>query len=108
MSTTLEQELLEAADSADGEADILDAEDPQGPTMAPVCRAFAARLRQRVVWVRELEAKWAPSPALANMLSGFEDTFRYRLWTRCRAELLASLTGPIPSETAPAEGTGRP
>ena len=83
MTTTLEQELLQAAEDYEDRARV--AGDP-GWIHVRIYRERAARLRQRAAWVRELLA--GPRGALS---------------------IAQQLTGPDIPETAPAapkEGTG--
>ena len=82
MSTTLEAELLQAADFYEAECSEL-----CRPNCEPCTNA--RRLRQRAAWVRELQRQ---SREGGN------------LWTGDVGVLLSRLTGPIPSPgTAPTE-----
>ncbi len=89
--TTLIDVLEQAAEHADAFANMIGLQFVHGRQFA----AFAASVRQRAVWVRELEADAAKTRR--------EDAFALG-WRGA----LERLTGPIPSETAPAapkEGT---
>jgi hypothetical protein len=95
MTTTLEQELLQAADDATASAlayATFLGKVSNGVAKQAVFEARASRLRQRAAWVRELERQ-AAADVQAFAMRG----------------AIRALTGPIPSETAPAapkEGTG--
>jgi hypothetical protein len=91
MNTTLIEELENAAVSLECAAEYLGGRNNRG-----VFVESAARLRQRAAWVRELERDW-----LAQAQTGSVPAATALL-------ALTRLTGPIPSETAPAarkEGT---
>jgi hypothetical protein len=78
MTTTLEDLLLRAAELAGDDRDGSDS-------------ALAASLRARAAWVRKLESDGYSTSVMYT--SGWRDGWR-------------ALTGPIPSETAPAATTG--
>ena len=99
MSTTLEQELLQAADRALQLCDQMHGREAlKACPLMGICALTneAADLRQRAAWAREQE-RFPPQPT-DEFMKGWHELYR-------------RLTGPIPSETAPAapkEGTVKP
>ena len=89
MSTTLEAELLQAAEDADASAiayAVYAGKVHDAPRKRAVFEERAARLRQRAAWVRELGAKATKADCLGCCACDDLRTIR-------------ALTGPIPATT---------
>ena len=96
MSTTLIEELEQAAKDADASAiayAVYAGKVHDAPRKRAVFEEHAARLRQRAAWVRELESELQHSQDTGNAFAGI-----------CLVQV-KRLTGPIPSPgTATTEG----
>ncbi len=83
--TTLVEELEQAADDIEDLSHVPDARSARA-----ALRLRADHLRQRAAWVRELERDWLAQAQTGSVPAATALLARTRL------------TGPIPSETAPA------